>query len=295
MEIVQIGRAGVRLVTAAAVVAVLAGPRPARALSEAAQRGEEIFRKTCFACHTVGGGRLVGPDLRGVTERRREEWLVRFVQNSTDMVASGDAEAVAIFEEYARIPMPPQALSAAEVLSVLAFTKEGEYPGPVTATAAATAAAAPAPPSDRQIALGRALFQGTQRLINGGPTCNSCHEVSHDAVIGGGLLARDLTTVFSRLGGPGVRSVIGSPPFPVMQRAYQDRPLTQVEQAAILAFLEDADAQHAFQRPRDYGIGLFTAGTSGAIVLLGLYSLLWRRRRIRTVYESIFDRQVRST
>ena len=35
-----------------------------------AKTGEEIFQSGCNACHTIGGGRLVGPDLLGVSERR---------------------------------------------------------------------------------------------------------------------------------------------------------------------------------------------------------------------------------
>ncbi|MBW2212504.1 MAG: c-type cytochrome [Deltaproteobacteria bacterium] len=54
-----------------------------------AKTGEEIFQSGCNACHTIGGGRLVGPDLLGVSERRTEEWLVKFVQHSQAMVEAG--------------------------------------------------------------------------------------------------------------------------------------------------------------------------------------------------------------
>jgi len=37
--------------------------------------GEQVFNTTCFACHTIGGGRLIGPDLAGVHEKRSQEWL----------------------------------------------------------------------------------------------------------------------------------------------------------------------------------------------------------------------------
>ena len=90
------------------------------------------------------------------------------------------------------------------------------------------------PPSNDQVLLGQGLFQGTTRLANGGPTCNSCHDVTNDAVIGGGILATELTTVFSRLGGPGVRAILGSPPFPVMQQAYVDKSLTEAEVAGLV-------------------------------------------------------------
>ncbi|MBI4607901.1 MAG: cytochrome c [Candidatus Rokubacteria bacterium] len=36
--------------------------------------GQAIFQEKCVSCHTIGGGRLVGPDLQGVTARRDREW-----------------------------------------------------------------------------------------------------------------------------------------------------------------------------------------------------------------------------
>jgi len=44
--------------------------------------GEQVFNTTCFACHTIGGGRLIGPDLAGVHEKRSQEWLEKFVKSS---------------------------------------------------------------------------------------------------------------------------------------------------------------------------------------------------------------------
>jgi len=261
--------------------AALAAPGGLRAQDS---RGEEIFNQVCVACHTVGGGVLIGPDLQGVGERRSEDWIIRFVQHSQQMVADGDPDAVAIFNQYKQVPMPDWPLSADEIRSVIAFAGEGQ-----TAAAAPVAAATP-----EQIVLGQALFQGTTRLANGGPSCNSCHDVTNDAVIGGGVLAKELTTVFTRLGGPGVRAILGSPPFPVMQRAYMDRPLTEDEVVSLVGFLEKADAEHALHQPRDYGIKLFGAGVLGALFLLGLYSLAWRGRRRGSVNQAIFDRQAKS-
>src|SRR4030065_1033317 len=45
-------------------------------LSPLAERGEGIFQQKCSACHTVGGGRSVGPDLAGVTSTRDRAWLL---------------------------------------------------------------------------------------------------------------------------------------------------------------------------------------------------------------------------
>jgi mono/diheme cytochrome c family protein len=250
-------------------------------------RGEEVFRAQCLVCHTIGGGRLVGPDLQGVAERRSEDWIIRFVQHSQELVRAGDPDAVAIFEEFNRIPMPDQLLSDQEVRAIIAYVAG-------SGSAAAPEPATEVQATEAQVLLGSDLFQGKVRFTNGGPTCNSCHEVTNDVVIGGGTLARELTTAFSRLGGPGVRAVVGTSPFPVMQRAYQGNPLTEAEVVALTGFLQRADAEQALYQPRNYGPKLLGAGLAGTVILLGLYSVIWRRRLKGSVNQSIFDRQIKS-
>lgn len=95
--------------------------------------------------------------------------------------------------------------------------------------------------------------------------------------------------------GAGVRAIVGSPPFPVMQRAFLNRPLTDQEVGALVAFLRQADTEQALHQPLDYGLGLLGAGLGGAVVLLSLYSLVWRGRRRGAVNAAIYARQVRST
>ncbi|PLX07639.1 MAG: cytochrome C [Marinilabiliales bacterium] len=82
---------------------------------------DEANFAVCKACHTIGGGRLVGPDLKGVNERHDEDWLIKFIQNSTQMIESGDPAAVKIFEEYNKIPMPPNNLTADQIRGVLKY------------------------------------------------------------------------------------------------------------------------------------------------------------------------------
>ncbi len=79
----------------------------------------------CKACHTIGGGRLVGPDLKGVTDKYPQEWLIKFIQNSQAMVKAGDKRAVKIFNEYSKIPMPSHQLTDAQVKDILLYIKNG--------------------------------------------------------------------------------------------------------------------------------------------------------------------------
>ena len=79
----------------------------------------------CKACHTIGGGKLVGPDLKGVTERRDEAWLIKFVQNSQALVAAGDETAVKVFNENSKIPMPSHALTDDQVKGIMKYIAAG--------------------------------------------------------------------------------------------------------------------------------------------------------------------------
>ena len=67
--------------------------------------GAKIFKQNCTACHVIGETKLIGPGLKGVTEKRNKEWLKKWINNSSELIASGDPDAVAIFEEYNKVAM----------------------------------------------------------------------------------------------------------------------------------------------------------------------------------------------
>ncbi len=260
--------------------------------------GSTTFGGLCVACHTIGGGRLVGPDLAGVTDRRSEQWLIDFITSSQTMIQAGDPDAVALSEEYSGMIMPDAMVPAQEVLAVIEYISAQSA---ATDEPGATPEISPEQPAEviavspEVIVLGQDLFQGNVRFSNGGPTCNACHDVTHDAVIGGGNLAAELTSVFSRMSSAGVEAILGRPPFPVMQAAYEDQPLTEDEIDALVAFLENVDEEELTRQPRDYGIGLFTSGVIGTAVIYGFCGLFWRGRKKSSVNQDIFDRQVKST
>jgi len=81
--------------------------------------------QVCKACHTIGGGKLVGPDLAGITESRDEAWLIKFIQNSQAMIESGDEQAVKVFNDNNKIPMPVNDLTDDQVRGVLLYIANG--------------------------------------------------------------------------------------------------------------------------------------------------------------------------
>jgi len=272
------------------VAAYLSGARPA----SAQETGKQIFQQACAACHSIGAGRLVGPDLKGVTERRPEDWLLKFVKSSQKLVAAGDKTATALFDEF-KMPMPDQALSDEQIRKVLAHIKDAGGSAAAGKEAAAPAAQAPAVEgTPAEIKLGGELFEGKVRFANGGPSCNACHHVKSDALLGGGVLASELTLVFSRMGRQGVSAILGNTPFPVMQAAYAGKEFSEKEINALVGFLQQVDKEHARQMPKEWGWRMFSAGTGGVVVLIGIFSLAGRRRKKRCVNQDIFDRQVKS-
>jgi hypothetical protein len=79
-----------------------------------------------------------------------------------------------------------------------------------------------------------------------------------------------------------------------MQAAYEEKPLTEEEVTSLVAFLQFADSEEYNQLPRDYGIGLFLTGTVGAGLLFAVFGVVWRGRKVGSVNQAIYDRQITS-
>lgn len=105
-----------------------------------ATQGEALFKSNCASCHKLYK-KAVGPALYGVSERRDREWLYKWIKNSAALIASGDPEAVAIYNEYAQSNMNafPQ-LSNSDIDDILAYTDTPKPPPPtdITTEVAAT-------------------------------------------------------------------------------------------------------------------------------------------------------------
>ena len=92
--------------------------------------GSVIFATNCAACHTIGQGRLIGPDLKGVSEKHDKPWIARFIRESQAMIGEGDEKAVAVFNAYSMVPMPAMPLSDEQIDAVLAHIKKVGTGGP---------------------------------------------------------------------------------------------------------------------------------------------------------------------
>ena len=210
-------------------------------LAYGAQDPAAVFAKKCSGCHTFGHGDRVGPDLKGVTDRRARAWLLAWIRSSQRMVTARDSTALTLFEKFKRERMPDQSLSEQEIGALLDYFAAG---GPLTASGgrarhATTAATA-------EIALGRDVFFGARSARSGGASCASCHSVRiDDRASGGGTFGGDLTHAYSRFQDAALSDFLRRPCFP---RAFPNEtaaPLTDEEVFAVKAFLFQVDRNRA--------------------------------------------------
>lgn len=64
------------------------------------EKGKQIFKKKCKACHRLTDSKFVGPGLAGVTERRSEEWMHKWLTHPKAMIINGDPIAVELKKKF---------------------------------------------------------------------------------------------------------------------------------------------------------------------------------------------------
>jgi cytochrome c2 len=263
-----------------------------------AQDGEQLFQQ-CKACHSIGQGKLLGPDLLDMSKRHDKEWIKNFIKSSQTMIKNGDPAAVAIFEEYNKLMMIdynwPDADLEAVIKYIDSFSKqdaEGEAPVAMSDSlkAAQEAEFLASIDTDENEAKGKALFDGSRNFKNGGAACIACHHVNALDKVHGGLLSKDLSNTFSRIGGfAGIKGILSSPPYPSMKDAYAHAAITEDESIQLQVFLMRADKKGEIAQASVFD--LMKQGIIGFVVLLIIISLVWFKRKKRSVNYHIIQRQ----
>ncbi|MFA3782476.1 cytochrome c [Melioribacteraceae bacterium 4301-Me] len=245
---------------------------------QAQSEGEKIFSKRCTACHTIGSGKLIGPDLANVNKRRSEEWIIKFVQSSQSVIKSGDSTAVAVFEANNKVVMPDQDLTPAQIKSIISYiaanSPDANNPNAKVPLQIFNASLI----TQADIERGKKLFMGEVRFANGGPACISCHNVNNVGMFNGGLLAKDLTNAFTRLSAAGIDGIIRNPPFPAMIDGFGQKSLTDQEIKDLLAFLYNADLQGTAQlSPLQSQLDLLIGVVLILNIVLVIFLFAWQR------------------
>jgi mono/diheme cytochrome c family protein len=231
----------------------------------------DLFARKCGSCHTVGKGVRVGPDLKDVLARRDRAWVERFIKEPSAMLDT-DANLRQMVTQFNGVRMPDLGLAEADVRGLVDLLErcsreECDLAGKFVPITTAT-------PADFE--LGRAIFLGNQGLSGGALPCQSCHTVrGAGGPISGGTLAKDLTNVYARLGDQGLDAALRAPAFPVMNKIFDQHPLTADEAFALRAFLWDSNRKQP--APEDK-LSLPLLASLGTLVTLGLLNAAWARR-----------------
>lgn len=128
---------------------------------------------------------------------------------------------------------------------------------------------------------GRKLFMGIAHFENEGPPCMGCHNVGTNGLLGGGALGPDLTNVSTERSDIELASVLSNNRWtksPVMEPIYNQHPLTESEQADLIAFMKSSVGEPETDKEL-LVLGVSILGTIGAAIALGFIF----RNRLRSV------------
>ena len=98
-------------------------------LAQDIEQGEQLFKSNCTSCHYLGPEekKLIGPGLNSeIFEEHSQEWLYKWIRNSSELIESGDKVANALFEEYNKSVMTSfPYFSDDDLLNILEYIKVG--------------------------------------------------------------------------------------------------------------------------------------------------------------------------
>lgn len=241
-----------------------------------AQDTPDYYRQNCMNCHTIGGGRLTGPDLKDVSQRKDAEWLISFIQNPKAVIDSGDAYAAKMVEESRGVVMPVapgmtryRAEQILKLIDAESQLEKSQFRGVQISNK---------PFTEQDRLAGHEIFVGTQRLKNGGTACNACHSMHDLASLGGGRLGPDLTRVYERLKGRKALSAwLMAPATETMQPVFKNHPLEAEEIHALTAYFESSASATESDASMSR-IGFLLLGLAVAAALVFLFDAVWKGR-----------------
>ena len=251
-----------------------------------AQEAADFFGQNCVSCHTIGGGRLTGPDLKNVAQRKERDWLIEFLQSPQAMMDKGDPSALKLQQEARGVVMPVIGGMSKDRAQALLAMLDAESKLPKSQFAGMQISDRPFTPYD--IAQGQAMFTGDRRLVNSGPACISCHTVKGTGALGGGRLAPDLTRVYERLQGrKSMAAWLFAPATPTMSSVFRRHALKPEEILPLVAFFEDS-ARHGGQDDSAARLNFFLLGLAGSALGLVVMDAAWKGR-FRSVRRALVE------
>jgi len=226
--------AGMLLAALMTIIFFLADNSNANAQNE----GKQLFEKNCAVCHKIGGGKLVGPELLGVTERREKAWLLKFIRNSKELIDAGDPIAVKVYEENNKVPMLTFTnLSDGEINSIIDYIEKWEPEKEVVFNVDVNKREGF---TRTEILRGERFFYGLIPFEKGGSTaCVTCHNTVTNDTLNWNPSAMDLAASFMDKDGMNIYKSMAEPTSEVMRQAHAEYKLTEQEVFYIGSFLSE--------------------------------------------------------
>jgi mono/diheme cytochrome c family protein len=208
-------------------------PNNARAQN---QKGKEIFEKYCTACHKISDEKLIGPGLKGITERRDSLWIRSFIKSSQTLVKSGDKTAVKVFNENSMIPMPDHTMLTDDDLTNL-IDYIAKYDPNAVRLVTVDAKKRSGFWMD-EVARGKDMFFGITKPKEGAAlNCASCHNDRLSDTLNFNPSALDLANAWLQPNGTDLYKVLNEPSSAKMKEAHKDLKMSDKEIYDFSAYL----------------------------------------------------------
>ena len=211
--------------------------------TEAPDKPAEYFFYRCSGCHTVGGGKLTGPDLITAAQ-----W------SSADL-----GPAIKKMEKN----VGP--LSEPDIAQMIEFLKDLNVSDRITRQKQRIEAELRAELPPPSFETGQKLFSGQRAFLNGGPACFSCHRFVNE----GGSLGPDLTPIKDRASGVVLQSAVENASYRIMRSIYEKHKISKEESLHLSEFLTHPEKVEIRFVPTMRKVeGLALGGFGGFFVLL---------------------------
>jgi len=239
-------------------------------------KGKEIFEKYCAVCHKLTEEKLVGPGLKGVTERRDKAWMIKFIRGSQEMVKAGDKTAVEVFNTNGKIPMPDHKfLSEDDVSQVISYI-ETYKPGEVKAVTVDIAKKEGF--KDEEIKRGERLFLGLIPFEKGTTVnCASCHATILTDSLNFNPSVLDLAQAWLEPNGTNLYQVMASPTSQKMADSHKGLQLSDKEIFEISAYFSEV-AKQGMKTEKSFPYRFLLFITLGLLMALALADLIYFKK-----------------
>ena len=208
------------------------------------------FMMKCAGCHTIGRGKLTGPDLKDAAAWKPADLMPK-IKTMEKKVGPLTEEEVTALAKFLKDPKVDERIIAQEAR--LAAEEEAKY-------------------EKGNANKGADLFYGRVTLTHGGLACASCHRLGE----WGGAFGPNLSGTFAKMGMTPLISACEKTQFREMDAAYRGHPITHQEAIHLAKFLETGKPSPAEDpAPNQVAGAALVAGLLG----LGGISAYYRKKK----------------